>query len=91
MKKVLFTAVAALAMVAMVACNGKKAQEEPVANDTAAVEQCEHKCAHEGDTAAMCCKAEDAAMDTTKACCKEGKGECKKAEGQQCCKEKKAE
>ena len=51
------------------------------------MEQCEHKCAHEGDTA-MCCKAEGMAQDTT-ACCKKAEGEkcCKKAEGEKCCKE----
>lgn len=88
MKKVLFTAVAAMAMFAMVACNNNKAAE--ATEDTTATEQCEMKCAHEGDSA-MCCKAEGAAMDSTKACCKEGKGECKKAEGEKCCKEQKAE
>ncbi len=89
MKKVLFTAMAALAMFAMVACNNKKAEEPVDTTDATMVEQCEHKCMHEGDSA-MCCKAEGMAMDSTKACCKEqGKECCKKAEGQQC--EKKCE
>ena len=57
MKKVLFTAMAALAMFAMVACNSKKAEEAVDTTACAAVEQCEHKCMHEGDSA-MCCKAE---------------------------------
>lgn len=90
MKKIMLSIVAALAMTAMVACNNNQPAEAAAEDTTAKVDQCEHKCAHEGDTA-MCCKAEGAAMDTTKACCKEGKGECKKAEGQQCCKEKKSE
>ena len=77
MKKVLFTAFAAMAFAfAMSACNNNKV-EEPVAEEaTATVEQCEHKCAQEGDSAS-CCKAE--AMADTAACCK-------KAEGQKCCK-----
>lgn len=89
MKKVLFTAMAAVAMFALVACNNKKVEEPIVDDTTAATEQCEHKCAHEGDTAMCCQKA--AEMDTTKACCKkaEGKECCKKAEGKEC--EKKCE
>ena len=85
MKKVLFTAAAALVMFAMSACNNKAA--EAVEDTTcAATEQCEHKCNKaEGDTA-MCCKAEGMAMDSTKACCKEGQEGCKKAEGEKCCK-----
>lgn len=80
MKKVLFTAMAAMAMFAVVACCNKKA-EEPVAEECAAVEQCEHKCMHEGDSA-MCCKAEAAAEGCEKAC----EHKCQKAEGQKCCK-----
>ena len=58
MKKVLFTLAAAMVMFAMTACNNNKVAEEPVAEEcTAAVEQCEHKCMHEGDSA-MCCKGE---------------------------------
>ena len=88
MKKVLFTAMAAVAMFALVACNNKKA-EEPVAEEcAAATEQCEHKCMHEGDTA-MCCKAEGMAADSTKACCKKEGEKCCKAEGKEC--EKKCE
>lgn len=83
MKKVLFTAVAAFTMMAMVACNNNKTAE-PVAEE-ATVEQCEHKCAHEGDSA-MCCKAEGMAMDSA-ACCQKAEGEkCCKAEGEKCCK-----
>ena len=85
MKKVLFTAMAAVAMFALVACNNKKAEEPIVDDTTAATEQCEHKCAHEGDTA-MCCKAEAAAEES--ACCQKAEGEkCCKAEGKECPKE----
>ena len=85
MKKVLLTAFAAMAMIAMTACNNKAAE---ATEDTtcAATEQCEKKCCKaEGDTA-MCCKAEGMAMDSTKACCQEGKEGCQKAEGEKCCK-----
>ena len=78
MKKVLFTAMAAVAMIALVSCNNKKA-EEPVVAEEPAVEQCEHKCAHEGDTA-MCCKKMQEGDTAAMQCCK-------KAEGQKCCKE----
>ena len=87
MKKVLFTAMAALAMFAMVACNNKKAEEAVDTTACAAVEQCEHKCMHEGDSA-MCCKAE--AMADTMKCCKKAEGEkCCKGEAKEC--EKKCE
>ena len=77
MKKVLFTAMAALAMFAMVACNTKKAEDAVDTTACAAVEQCEHKCMHEGDSA-MCCKAEAVAEGCEM--------KCEKAEGQKCCK-----
>ena len=78
MKKVLFTLAAAMVMFAMTACNNNKAAEEPAAEEcTAAVEQCEHKCMHEGDSA-MCCKAEAVAEGCEM--------KCEKAEGQKCCK-----
>ena len=77
MKKVLFTAMAAVAMIALVSCNCKKAEEPVDTTACAAVEQCEHKCMHEGDSA-MCCKAEGAACE--KAC----EHKCDKAEGQEC-------
>ena len=83
MKKVLLTAAAAFTMFAMVACCNNKPAEEPAVEE-AAVEQCEHKCMHEGDSA-MCCKAEGAAEEH--ACCaKEGEHKCMKAEGTECCK-----
>lgn len=78
MKKVMFTAMAALAMFAMVACNSNK-NNEPAAEEPT-TEQCEHKCMHEGDSA-MCCKAEGMAMDS--AACEH---KCQKAEGEKCCK-----
>lgn len=85
MKKVLLTAAAAFTMFAMVACCNNKPAEEPAEECTAATEQCEHKCMHEGDSA-MCCKAE--AMADTMQCCKKAEGEkcCKKDEGKECCK-----
>ena len=81
MKKVLLTAFAAMAFFAMTACNNNKATE--AVEDTtacAAMEQCEHKCMHEGDSA-MCCKAEGAAVEG-EAC----EHKCAKAEGEKCCK-----
>lgn len=82
MKKVLFTVAAAMVMFAMTACCNNKTAEEPVAEECAAVEQCEHKCMHEGDSA-MCCKAEGVAEEH--ACCaKEGEHKCQKAEGHEC-------
>jgi hypothetical protein len=85
MKKVLFTAMAALAMFAMVACNTKKAEEAVDTTACAAVEQCEHKCMHEGDSA-MCCKAEAAAEGCEMKCEKACEKKCDKAEGKECCK-----
>ncbi len=85
MKKVLLTAFAAMAFFAMTACNNNKTAEAVEDTTCAAVEQCEHKCAHEGDSA-MCCKAEAAATEG-EACCKKAEGEkCCKAEGEKCCK-----
>ena len=97
MKKVFFTAFAAMAFAfAMTACGGdnKKADENAnqaqteVKNDEG--KQCEHKCAHEGDTT-KCCKAEGQECDhkCDKACDHkfdkaEGKECCKKAEGKEC-------
>ena len=85
MKKVLFTVAAATFMFAMTACCNK-ATEATEDTTCAAVEQCEHKCMHEGDSA-MCCKAEGMAEDSA-ACCQKAEGEkCCKAEGQECKKE----
>ena len=87
MKKVLFTVAAAMVMFAMTACCNNKTAEEPVAEECAAVEQCEHKCMHEGDSA-MCCKAEAVEGEACEHKCAkaEGKECCKKAEGEKCCK-----
>ena len=50
MKKVMFTAAAAIAMFAMVACNNNKAAEATEDTTCAQMEQCEHKCAHESES-----------------------------------------
>ena len=83
MKKVLLTAVAAMAIFAMTACGNNNQPAE--ATDTAAVEaaateQCDKQCDKhcEGDTAA-CCKQGEAVEG--QACEKQC---CKKAEGQGC-------
>ncbi len=83
MKKVVFTAFAALAFAfTMTACSGNNGTTDSAADTTkAAVEQaapCEHQCAHEADSA-MCCK--DQAVEG-QAC----EHKCQKAEGQECCK-----
>ena len=86
MKKVLFTVAAATFMFAMTACCNK-ATEATEDTTCAAVEQCEHKCMHEGDSA-MCCKAEgmaDSAACEHK-CEKACEKKCDKAEGKECCK-----
>lgn len=78
MKKVLFTAFAAMAFAfTMTSCGNNQPAE--AAEDTTAVvaEECEHHCMHEGDSA-MCCKAEGAVEG--QAC----EHKCQKAEGQEC-------
>ena len=80
MKKVMFSAFAALAFAfTMTACNNNQAAE--ATEDTAAVvaEECDHHCMHEGDSA-MCCKAEAAVEG--EAC----EHKCQEAEGHKCCK-----
>ena len=95
MKKVLFTAMAAVAMFALVACNNKKA-EEPVADTTAceAVEACEHHCAMDSTCCAdqcMCgeeCKAancEGCTNHGTENCCKAKAAAAKGEECQKAC------
>lgn len=86
MKKVLLTAFAAMALMAMTACNNNKAAEATEDTTCAATEQCEKKCCKAEGDSTMCCKAEGMAMDSTKACCKEGQEGCQKAEGKKCCK-----
>lgn len=87
MKKVMFSAFAALAFAfTMTACGNNNQPAEAVEDTTAAaVEECDHHCMHEGDSA-KCCKAEAMAQDS--ACCKKAEGEhkCAKAEGKECCK-----
>ena len=88
MKKVLFTAMAAVAVFAMVACNNKKA-EEAVDTTAAATEQCEMKCDKTQCPADCCqcseeCKAAQCAECTkcgTPECCGENAGKCCKMEG----------
>ena len=101
MKKVFFTAFAALAFAfTMTACGGNtEANEATEDTAVAAAEQCEHKCMHEGDTT-KCCKGEaveDMACEHKcqkaegQECCKKAEGQecdhkCQKAEGKECCK-----
>ena len=90
MKKVLFTAIAAVAMFAMVACNNKKA-EEPVA-EAPATEQCQKQCDKTQCTGECCqcseeCKAAQCAECTkcgTPECCGEKAATCCKKEGKEC-------
>jgi len=88
MKKVLFTAFAAVAMMALVACNNNKPAEETndSACDTTKVEQacdmhqCDGSCCQCGEE----CKAancENCDKCGTPECCGENAGKCCKAEG----------
>ena len=89
MKKVLFTAMAAVAMFALVACNCKKG-EEPVAEETTceAVEACEHHCAMDSTCAHECMCSEECKAANCEACPNHGTENCCKAkaavEGQAC-------
>ena len=90
MKKVLFTAMAAVAMFALVACNNKKA-EEPVAEECAVAEQCEHQCAMDSTCCAKMCEcmcSEECKAANCEACPNHGTENCCKAkmavEGQAC-------
>ena len=92
MKKVLFTAFAAMAFAfAMSACNNNQPAEATEDTTTAVAEECEHHCMHEGDST-KCCKAEAMAEDSV-SCCKKAEGEhkCAKAEGKECCKKAEGE
>ena len=95
MKKVLFTAIAAMAMFAMTACNEQPAEATEDTTNAVVAEQCDKPCmdttAHEGCCAEMaavegqacehkCQKAEG--QECQKAC----EHKCQKAEGQECCK-----
>ncbi len=100
MKKVLFTAMAAVAMFAMVACNNNKAAE--ATEDTCAIEQTEQTCDMTCADTCMCgeecaaAKCEGCPNHGTENCCKakaavEGQAceqtcehKCQKAEGQEC-------
>ncbi len=99
MKKVFFTAFAALAFAfTMTACSGNNGTTDSTeATDTVKAEQCDkpcdHQCNHEADST-KCCKAEGQECDHKcdkaegKECCKKAEGQegCKKAEGKECCK-----
>ena len=107
MKKVVFTAFAALAFAfTMTACNNQPA--EAAEDTTAAVaEECEHHCAMDSTCAHECmcgeeCKAancEACPNHGTENCCKakaavEGQAcekKCDKAEGKECCKKAEGE
>ena len=100
MKKVLFTAMAAVAMFAMVACNNNKAAE--ATEDTCAIEQTEQTYDMTCADTCMCgeecaaAKCEGCPNHGTENCCKakaavEGQAseqtcehKCQKAEGQEC-------
>jgi hypothetical protein len=100
MKKVLFTAMAAVAMFAMVACNNNKAAE--ATEDTTVIEQTEQTCDMACADTCMCgeecaaAKCEGCPNHGTENCCKakatvEGQAceqacehKCQKAEGQEC-------
>ncbi len=90
MKKILFTAMAAVAMFALVACNGKKTAE--VTEDTtacqAAVEACEHHCAMDSTCTHECMCNEECKAANCEACPNHGTENCCKAkaavEGQAC-------
>ncbi len=94
MKKVFFTAFAALAFAfTMTACGDNNGTSDSTDSNAVVTEKpCEHKCAHEGDTTACnmadtthCCKAEG---QECKHQCKEGQEGCKHQckEGQEGCK-----
>lgn len=90
MKKVLFTAMAAVALFAMTACNNNKAAEE-TADTTAceAVEACEHPCAMDSTCCAdQCMCSEECKAANCEACPNHGTENCCKAkaaaEGQAC-------
>lgn len=89
MKKVLFTAMAAVAMFAMVACNNNKAAE--ATEDSCckeAVEQCERHCAMDSTCAHECMCGEECKAANCEACPNHGTENCCKAkaavEGQAC-------
>ena len=87
MKKVLFTAMAAVAIFAVVACCNKKA-EEPAAEECAAIEQCEHHCAMDSTCTHECMCSEECKAANCEACPNHGTENCCKAkaavEGQAC-------
>lgn len=90
MKKILFTAMAAMAMFAMVACNNNKAAE---VEDTTACDTtvCENVCAMDSTCCADACLCGDECKAANcEACPNHGTENCCKvkaaAEGEKCCK-----
>ena len=91
MKKVFLTAFAALAMVAMVACNNNKAAEATEDTTVVAAEACEHHCAMDSTCCADACMcSEECKAANCEACPNHGTENCCKAkaaaEGEKCCK-----
>lgn len=99
MKKVFFTAFAALAFAfTMTACGGDNKTTDSIDSTAVTAEKpCEHKCAHECDTTKCCQKVEGEACEHKcekaegQECCKKAEGQecenkCAKAEGKECCK-----
>lgn len=96
MKKVLFTAIAAVAMMAMVACNNNKPAEANT-DTTAVAEQCDKAACDQACTDSCMCGEECAAKKCegcpnhgTENCCKakaaaEGHACCEKQEGEHKC------
>lgn len=88
MKKVFFSAFAALAFAfTMTACGGNTENNDSTVDTAnqavAAVDSCEHHCNHECDTT-KCCKAEG--QECEHKCDKACDHKCDKAEGKECCK-----
>ena len=81
MKKVLFTAMAAMAMFAMVACNCNKNAEatEDTTACVAATEQCEHHCAMDSTCTHECMCSEECKAANCEGCPNHGTENCCKA------------
>lgn len=80
MKKVLFTAMAAVAMFAMVACNNaNKEQQATDEGTTVATEQCERHCAMDSTCTHECMCSEECKAANCEACPNHGTENCCKA------------
>ena len=90
MKKVLFTAVAAMAFAfAMTACNNNQPAEAAEDTTVAVADECDHHCAMDSTCNHECqcgdeCKAKAAVEG--QACEKACEHKCAKEEGKECCK-----